>query len=347
MADNTAPGAEIKSGGNPLPRQTASKISEVMVESCLDLPASFALSFTDAALEVIGSEEGVLCEGTKVEISLGYDQRYRLLITGEVSAVSAEMSVQGVYARVCGFDLLHRLARGTNYHRFETGSGEALCDSDIAKTLLNDAGLTPTVDQTPERKVPRVQDNRSDLDFLVMLTSLNSFYLYSDEDRGFFSAAPPDRGEIELVWGKNIRSFYPCLNVSSLVNTLEVRGWDPVLGEAFAETEERARDDHLFLSPAGRDMLDRSSGGRSTLNLHDSIISSADDAKRFLPGAMRHRQYIVSASGSCAGDAGLLAGTKLKVSNAGRFSGDYIVIRAIHRFNSRGYTTDFDARMVR
>ena len=346
LADKTAPGAEIKCGGNPLPEQTASKISEVMVESRLDLPGSFALSLTDASLTFIDSKEGTLNEGVKLEIALGYSPQYQSLITGEISAVYAEMSAQGVYSRVTGFDMLHRLARGTNYHRFETGSGEALTDGDIAKSILNNAGLTPTVDQTPERSIPRVQDNRSDLDFLVMLAGLNSFYLYSDGDKGFFSGSPPDRGEVELEWGQNLRAFYPRLNLCSLVNTLEIRGWDRSQDESFAETEDRPRNDLLFLSSAGRDMMDRGSGGRSSLNLHDSLIADANDAKRFLPGAMRNKQYFVSASGSCSGDASLRAGTKLKVRNAGRFSGDYFVTRAVHRFNSRGYTTDFDARMT-
>jgi len=93
-------------------------------------------------------------------------------------------------------------------------------------------------------------------------------------------------------------------------------------------------------------MMGRGSGGRSALNLHDALIASGDDAKRFLTSAMRERQFIASATGSCAGAPALIAGSKLKIEEAGRFSGSYFITRAVHRFSSRGYTTEFDARMT-
>ena len=346
MADNTAPGAEIKCDGKPLPQQIASQVTEIMVESRLDLPGNFAVTLNDTSLASINSKDGQLNEGKRLEISLGYDQKLRTLITGEISVVSAEMSTHGVFARVAGYDLLHRLSRGTNYRRYESGGGDALSDGVIARSLLNDAGLKPTVDDTPDRSVPRVQDNRSDLDFLVILANLNSFYLYSEDDRAFFSASPPDRGEIALTWGVNLRAFYPGLSLNGLVNTLEVRGWDVSLDESFVETMDRPRGDLLFLSSSGRDMMDRGSGGRSVLSLHDALIASGSDAKQYFPSVLRGKKSIASATGSCIGESGLRAGTKLQIQGAGRFSGDYFVTRAVHRFNSRGYTTDFNARMA-
>ena len=196
MAKNTTPGLEIKCDGKTLPSQTAKMVSEVIVESRLDLPGSFSVTVDGDALLTTAKENGSLREGVRLEISLSYDSKFQPLITGEISTVMAEMSMKGTQSRVSGFDMLHRLARGTHYRRFEDGSGEALADSMIAQTLLNDAGLKPVVDDTPERSVPRVQDNRSDLDFLVILANLNDFYLYSEGDQVMFSASPPDRGEV-------------------------------------------------------------------------------------------------------------------------------------------------------
>ena len=345
MADNSAPGVEIKYDGTTLTQPESGRIKEVMAESRLELPGSFALTLLDESLSDIDPQKGKLHEGVRLEIGFGYEQRFTVLITGEISSVSAEMSAQGVFTRVNGFDMLHRLARGANYRRFESGSGEAMTDSAIARAILNDAGLKPTVDETPERNLPRTQDNRSDLDFLVMLANLNGFYLYSEGDRVFFLDSPPNRGELTLTWGKNLRSFFPRLNLNGMVNTLEVRGRDVVLDENYAESLDRPRNELLFLSPAGRDMMERGSGGRSALNIHDSLITSGNDAKRFLAGALRERQAIVSATGACAGNPQLRAGVKLKIENTGRFSGDYIVTRAIHRFSGNGYLTEYEARI--
>ena len=346
MQDNTAPGAEIKCDGTPLAQQTAQAVTDIVVESRLGLPGSFAVTLTDRSLAFIGSEDGPLHEGVRLEIALGYDKKYQTLITGEISTVSAEMSTQGIFARIAGYDMLHRLSRGTNYRCYDSGDNEAMTDSNIVRTILNDAGLKPTIDDTPERSVPRTQDNRSDLDFLAMLAGLNDYHLYSEEDRVFFTSAPPDRGELTLAWGKNLRAFYPRLCLNGLVKTFEARGRDVSLGENYVESFDRPREDLLFLSPAGRDMVERGSGGRSVLNLHDALVTSANDAKQFISGAMRERQAIVTASGSCIGNCELRAGTVLKIEDAARFNGKYFVTRAIHRFNGKGYITEFEARMT-
>jgi len=346
VADNAAPGFEIKCDGAALAQETAGAVIEIMAESRLEWPCVFAITLNDKTLSAIDPKNGKFRDGARVEIALGYESKFQTLITGEVSAVSAEMSAKGVYARVSGFDMLHRLARGTNYRVYESGSGDAMTDSSIAKDLLNAAGLRPTVDETPDRNAIRIQDNRSDLDFLTMLANLNGYYLYNEGDRAFFMDSPPDRGEVTLTWGKNLRSFYPRLNLSGRVNTLEVRGRDVARDENFFETIDRPREELLVLSSAGRDMMERGSGGRSALSLHDPLIASGNDAKRFLAGALRQRQGLAEASGTCAGNTALRAGAKLKIEEAGRFSGAYIVTRAVHRLSAGGYITEIEARIT-
>jgi phage protein D len=346
MPDFKAPGVEIKCDGTTLTAGAANGVVEVMVENRLDLPGAFSVTLADSSLAFIDSSDGPLHEGVRLEIGLGYDKKYIKLLTGEISTITAEMSPKGTFATVSGFDLLHRLARGTAYRRFGSGAEDTQADSLIAYTLINEGGLKPVVDETHSRSIPRTQDNRSDLDFLFILARLNGYYLYSEEDRVFFTARPPDRGELNLTWGDNLSSFYPRLSLNGLVKKLEMRGKDSSLDESFAETLDRSREDLLLLSSAGRDMLERGSGGHSTLNLYDALVTSAKDAKPFLAGLMREQQGVVTAVGSCVGDPALQAGTVLKLTKVGRFGGSYLVTRAVHRLSERGYTTEFEARMT-
>ncbi|MCL2707218.1 MAG: hypothetical protein FWE97_03560 [Dehalococcoidia bacterium] len=346
MQDYTAPGVEIKCDGASLSQISIEAVTDVMVESRVNLPGSFALKLVDNTLALIDRGNGSLHEGVRLEISLGYKGTFKKLITGEISTVLAEMSAQGVFTRITGYDMLHRLSRGTSYRRYETSNGEALPDSAIAQTILNDAGLKPTVEETSARNVPRVQDNRSDLDFLTMLAALNDYYLYNTDDRVFFTHTPPNRGELTLTWGNDLRAFFPRLCLNGRVNTLEVRGRDVSIDENYVETVARPRDDLLFLSSAGRSMMERGSGKRSVLNMHDSLITCASDAKQFISDTLRDRQALVTATGSCAGNTDLLGGTMLRIASTGRFDGDYFVTRAIHRLSKRGYATEFEARMV-
>jgi len=350
MQQNTAPAAEITIGGNPLSASDAKKLTDVTVETRLDLPGGFDVMFSDSALALIDKDNGPLREGLRLEIALGYDKKLKTLITGEIGTVSAEMSDRGVFVRAVGYDMLHRLARGTSYRHYESGDNppKAISDSSIAETLIKAVGLSANVQQTHSRNIPRTQDNRSDLDFLVMLARLNGYYLYSEGDSVFFTADPPNRGELNYSWGKDFMAFYPRLCLNGLVKTLENRGRDVAAAENYAETLDRG--DLSFLSSAGRNMLSRGSGGRtsedrSVLNLQDAMITDANDAKSFLAGAMRDSQALVAAGGSCVGDPELIAGAVLKVASAGRFSGNYSVIRAVHRFNGLGYSTDFQLRM--
>jgi len=336
----------IKCDGTALSDFELSSMTGLMVESRLDLPSAFAITLSDRYLSLIDKDKGLLREGVGLEISLGYDQKFSRLITGEISAVSAEMSPQGVSSHVAGFDKLHRLARGTSYRSFGDSADGAQPDSLIAQTLIKEAKLDPMVSQTHKRNAPRTQDNRSNLDFLVMLAKLNGFYLYADDNSVYFTCDPPDRGEIEFEWGTSLTSFYPRLSLDGLVETLEVRGRDASLDENYKETLKHTRDELLLLSSAGNKMLERGSGDHSALNLHDALITGADDAKTFLRRVMREKQAVIVADGSCAGDPKLLAGTALKITGAGRFDGKYFVTRAVHRFDDNGYITEFEARIL-
>jgi phage protein D len=350
MPDNTAPAVEIKCDGNPLPSQAKKMLTEIQVESRLDLPGSFTVTLADSSLAFIDKEEGPLREGVRLEIALGYEKDIKTLITGEIGTVGAEISSRGFFSRIAGFDMLHRLARGTNYRHYESNDAppQAISDSVIAETLIKAAGLTPKTDSTHSRSLPRTQDNRSDLDFLFMLAKINGYYLYSEDERVFFTLEPPDRGEISLVCGKDINAFYPRLSLNSLVKTLETRGRDIAAAEIYQETLDRK--DFSAISAPGQEMLARGSGGRSSedrsiLNLHSAMISDANDAKPFLAGLMKEKQAIITARGSGSGNPEIRAGTVLKITEAGRFSGSYLVINAIHRFSVRGYSTDFELRM--
>ena len=350
MPDSTTPTAEIKCDGTPLEPQVIKTLVDATVESRLDLPGSFGVTMTDPSLDLIDKAKGPLREGVRLELALGYEKNKETLITGEISTVMAEMSAQGSYVRVTGYDMLHRLARGTNYRHYASTESppKAISDSSIAEELIKAVGLNPNTKDTHSRNIPRSQDNRSDLDFLVMLAKLNGYYLYSEGDKVFFTPDAPDRGELLFTWGENLISFYPRLCLNGLVKTLEVRGRDVVQAENYVETLERK--DLAFLSSEGQSMLNRGSGSRiaedrSIINLHDAIIADSNDAKPFITGAMRDRQGIVTASGSCVGNPKLRAGNQLKIEKTGRFSGSYLVLRAVHRYNNSGYSTDFDLRM--
>jgi len=341
---------------------------DLMVESRLDLPSAFSITFTDRRLSVIDRQKGELREGVKVNISLGYDGKHKQIFEGFVSTVSAEMSQSGVYSYVAGFDCLHLFARGTTYYSFVDSADEAQEDSLIVERIISDAKLTPVVTQTHKRNVPRTQDNCSDLEFMTTLAQLNGYFLYADGQKIHFSPDPPKRGKIRLDWQKGLETFYAKLSLDGLVKTLIMHGRDASLGENYETTMDRSDEELKLISKLGLYMLGYDAsfvedgykpGSQPTnfpvesvstaedelpaLYLSDAMVTSMADAEGYLSGYMRDEQALVIVKGSCTGDPNLLAGVELEVGGTGRFEGSYIVTRAVHRYNNNGYSTDFEA----
>jgi len=365
---STAPDFTILCDDIKLSQYNAKKVVELMVESRLDLPSAFAITFTDRNLSMIDREKGLLREGVAVEISLGYDEYQKKIFEGMVSTVSAEMSPNGVYSYVAGFDYLHDLARGTSYCRYVNSDDGTLEDSLIAEEIIKGAGLKPVVTQTHVRRTPRTQDNCSDLEFLTKLAQLNGFWLYAQGEHIHFSDSPPNRGNIALFWGYELQTFHAKLSLDGLVKTLIVHGRDASLGENFFLAMERDDEELKLISKQGLYMLGYSAsfieGGddaenqtanRPTtsaddddselpaLNLSDAMVTSMSDADVYLDSVMRDKQTLIKANGSCAGDPDLLAGVVLEIGGTGRFDDSYLVTRAVHRYNNSGYTTEFEA----
>jgi len=355
-------------GDRELMPYNVNKLTELMVESRLDLPSAFAITFTDYNLTVIDRIEGDLREGVIVAISLGYGGQHKKMFEGVVSTVSAEMSQNGVYSYVAGFDYLHDLARGTTYYHFVDSADEAQEDSMVAWRIIKEAGLKPVVTQTHKRNTPRTQDNRSDLEFLTMLAHLNGFYLYAEGRKIHFSDVPPNRGKVRLDWEEGLHTFYAKLSLDGLVKTLVMHGRDPSLGENFEVTLRRDDKEMKMISKLGLSMLgydasfienkkttDSQTANSPTVGMNDvdddypelflsdAMVTSMTDAEGYLDSVMRDEQNLIVVNGSCTGDPDLLAGVVLEIGGAGRFDDSYLVTRAVHRYNNSGYTTEFEA----
>jgi len=365
---SSAPGFTIVCDDRKLIPFHANKVVELMVESRLDLPSAFSITFTDRYLSVIDRQKGALHEGVVVKISLGYDNKHKRIYEGVVSTVSAEMSPSGVYSYVAGFDYLHAFARGTAYSRYVDSADEAQEDSLIVEGIISDTGFTPVVTQTHKRKTPRTQDNCSDLEFMTILARLNNFFLYADGQNIHFSDSPPNRGKIRLDWKKGLDTFYAKLSLDGLVKTLIMHGRDASLGENFEFMLERDDEELKLISKLGLYMLGYDSSfiedekkpdsqtvnnptknatdwpeDSSVLYLSDAMVTGRADAEAFLNNVMRRKQALVVVKGSCTGDPNLLAGVVLEIGGTGRFDDEYLVTRAIHRYDNSGYTTEFEA----
>ncbi|HEX6764072.1 MAG TPA: hypothetical protein VF103_01315, partial [Polyangiaceae bacterium] len=120
--ENTAPESKLFINDAEIPPELRADILEAVVCQHMDGPSSF-----DVSVNVVNPENNQLRwlddarvqPGNKLEIRLGYLDRFESLIVGEITALHAKYTNrESARLHVQGFDRLHRLRRGRKTRSF-------------------------------------------------------------------------------------------------------------------------------------------------------------------------------------------------------------------------------------
>ena len=346
LPDVYVPTFEMTVGGQKLETSLAKSIMDITVTELLNAPSSFSFRLNDPKLALIDEKNGPFKEFTRVEITLGFVGvgKTRKMILGQISALTADFPTSGpATVEVQGFDLLHQLTRGTIFRKFGgdgSGPASALPDSEIVSRIAREMHLQPSVKETRERKLPRIQANETDLDFLQMLAKFNGYIVRVDSGTLYFGP-PPNPETFRLEWGKTLLSFSPKLSTTGLVNEVLVQVGDPVQKHRFFATAKRERAGGIAQS--GLEQIKQGSGGRSQRVIRDVLVSSLVEGNTFADSILGNKQVApLTGSGTCLGNPAMRVGAKLELSGIGRFNGSYFVTRVTHTIGANGYLTSFE-----
>ncbi|MCP3956373.1 MAG: hypothetical protein GY719_00825 [bacterium] len=342
------PTFDIKVEGRPLPPAVARRVTKVSVTEHSQPPSQFSFELYDPKLELIGKRdgllhEGLLKEGRHVEISIGYVDNTQRMVTGRITALSADFPSSGPpTVRVDGFDLSHELTRGTvdrtdSAHRHDS----SFSDTDQILDLLEGVEIEVEIEQTPERSEPRNQPKGiSPMATLQALARTNGYHLWVEDRTLHFKSERPIRGTVVLEWGQNLTSFSPRLSTAGQVSAVEVRGWDPAKKQPI-RARTAPRDDEK-ISAEGRQQITRGAGGETVMVITDAPVASDQEAKTYAEAVLADRkQGLVTASGASIGRPDIRVGTRLEVGGIGRFDGVYTVSEVTHTVSESGYQTSF------
>ena len=345
--DIYVPAFVVKVNDKRLDLPHINRILEISVTEHLSPPSQFSFRLNDPKLEFIDPQSGLFAEGTRVEISLGFAGNTRKMMAGEISALTADFPNSGpatIYVE--GFDLLHRLTRGTVYRTFggeEADSG--MPDSEIVTQIAGEADLVGSVDKTPAPKQARVQNHKTNLAFLQRLAEENGYFLWIDGKTLYFKREQPALDTIKLKWGKTLMSFSPRLSTAGQVDEIEVRGWDPIQRQAVSSRAKRGGAADNALAPAGRLQIGKGSGGKSERVIEDAHVTSAQEAQALAEKLVfDQNRVLITGSGSSPGPPDIRPGTILDLSGIGRFNGEYVVEQVTHSIGGGGYQTSFEVK---
>lgn len=285
--------------------------------------------------------------GNVIEVYLGYGNRLQKLIVAEITSLSSSFSQESSCTlNVDGYDLGHRLQRGTKTRTFQQTKV-----SDIAKAIGGEVGLKVDQVQDTQIKLDYIsQCNQTNLQFLQELADQIGYKVWVEDKTLYFQK--PRRNAlrpITLAFDRNqeLLEFSARLNTMDQISQIETRSWDIKKKQSVVSI---AKGSPEVSQPGGAISGPKATSQAFGTTKHVRFDPTADSkaetdqiaAGQFEEMAMDY----IQGDGSCQGRADLRAGSIVNLTGLGqRFSGQYDLTDVTHSFSpSQGYRTSFTVR---
>lgn len=338
---STVPQFAIKIDGKAIPDQAMQEVLESTVESSLHLPDACTIRVHDVDFKWL--DEKLFQEGKEVEIQAGEGRDTLFTIfQGEITTLEMDLAAMGVPTlTVRCLDKAHRLHRGKFRRTFEQ-----VKDSDIVKKIATEMGLQQDVDETAQVRPWVIQNNETNWEFLSMLAERSGcrLYLEGKDKLSFKKVADQASKEVEVEWGKDLRSFRVRVSSSPQVNEVIVRGWDPGSKQPIVGSAKRPAGTVQIQERGEGGKVSSEAFGEAKMVIVDRPIHTQAEADQLAQSTLDEiGGSFVEADGLCYGQAQLRPGQAIKLKNIGnRFSGEYKVTSTNHTYSpAEGFTTQF------
>lgn len=347
-------GQQISSGfaitidGSPLAADIEQLLVEAYVDDNRNLPDMFVLRFRDANRLVLSKAAVKIGSRVKIAVTSTDTQSPEPLISGEVTALEADFDATGTFTLIRGYDLSHRLFRGSHAETYTQ-----VTVSDVAVKVARRAGLSiGNVEATSTVFDTVTQGGVSDWHFLSGLAREIGYEVAVRDDKFEFcrprsaadapSAGGPAGNPLVLELGTDLLRVRSSVTSAEQVKETQVRGWDTaqkkaIIGTAPARTTSAelpgvnpADLAHLFGDPTyvGTDVPYRKQA---------EVDVAARAMAEQIAGAFAELDAVTR------GNPKIQAGTAVSIDNIGPpFDGKYTVTTSRHHFDqTAGYVTQF------
>jgi phage protein D len=279
--------------------------------------------------------------GNRIEIQCGYRGNLTSVLAGEITALKACYgSDQPPVVKLQGFDRLHRLRRGKKTRAFTE-----IKDSQIAERIAGELGLTAETEDTGIVHPYLLQNNLSDIDFLLMRARRIRYEVLIAGNKLTFHSARNNLGEtLSLEYPRDLKWFQPRLTTADLTSEVTVRGWNPASKEAILGVARGGDETTLMGGRQAGPALASAAFGASAGAIVELPVASQAEADQIAKAVYNEMALgLICGDGEAVGNAKLAPGTTVRLSGLGaRFSGLYYVRRAEHRVAPKtGYVTKF------
>lgn len=331
----------FKIGGNMPAAAVLGAVKEIVVDTSIYLPDMFSIQFDDTNLSLVDSAD--LDIGKLIEISgKGEGERSATQLTaGEVVAVEPEFTQDtGTTIAIRGYDKSHRLHRGKKTRVFQN-----MTDSDIINNIARDHGLAVQLDSTSVVHEHVFQDHQTDMEFVLDRAHRAGYFACVENGTLHFRRPGSQTSAARLNWGENLTDFRARLTSAEQVTRSEVHGWDIAQKRAISGSKDTPQSTPTVNSQShGGQMASNAFGVTAEEFISNMPVATQAEADMIAQSALNDRcQAFFHAEGTCLGNPAIRAGKTVEIGGIGdRFSGRYLVTRAVHRYDISGYTTQFE-----
>jgi phage protein D len=282
-----------------------------------------------------------LSPGNKIEIQCGYRGKLSTLLSGEITALKVDYgNDQPAVIRLQGFDRLHRLRRGRKTRAFNE-----IKDSQIAERIAGELGLTAEVQDSGVVHAYLLQNNLSDIDFLLMRARRIRYEVLVIGNKLVFREAKNGLGEsLSLEYPRDLKWFQPRLSTANVTSEITVRGWNPTTKEAILGVARAGDETSLMGGQKAGPALTETAFGKAPDAIVEVPVASQAEADQIAKALYNEMALgLITGDGEAVGNTSLTPGTTARLSGLGaRFSGVYYIRRAEHRIAAKtGYVTKF------
>ena len=335
----------VKLEGSDAPETLFDVLAELQVDQSLHMPAMFTLriaehfnvspswEWADDARFSVGKAVSVLVKQGAADVQL---------VEGEITSIELDIERDAAPMLVVrGYDKSHRLHRGTRTRAFLKQT-----DSQIAQKVAGECGLPIQVTSTSVQHEHVFQANTTDWDFLSDRAHRNGFVLRFDDGKLKFEKPEAIAGgAVTLKLGESLLEFHPRHAATPQVNSVEVRGWDPV-----AKQPTVASVTNPSWSPTATGLPNGRAAGQTGFSaaakriMTEEGVANTGLAQALAGAALNAISSVdLSGEGTCFGNPKVKPGATVTVQGIGtRFSGTYYVTSARHNYTPEdGYITEF------
>jgi phage protein D len=342
--------------GANAPADLIEDILQIKVEESLHLPGMFTLviqnDYFPGRSQKPWRHDNLFAIGKKIKIGFAssttenveFEQAQEsYVLDGEITAIETHFTRESQAPIVIrGYDISHRLHRGRYNRSFQNTK-----DSDIVNQIAGEAGIaTGTITSTSTVHEYVFQENQTNMEFLRERAARLGFELFVQD--GKLNFRQPVRGNVlSLKWLEDIHSFGVRVTSAEQVESVEVRGWDyttkkPIISTATTEEVITKTDNGKGSTNSTKFSI------KPKMIVVDQPVFSKGEADKMAQALCNELGgEFVYADAEAEGNPEIRPGRVVKLTDMGKYSGDYYVAGTCHLFDGRRYTTEFSVRGLR